>query len=260
MTALTVAYGPAAAAGASLLLEQVEIPAVSQSANLADIVAMYRYVITGLSARTYKAERCPVSVVDGVVTCRLQLMVFPTNLDLSYRLETSNGVIGPAVELQAEREFDLIVPMTDRVDLGFLVEDFTVLAATGFYDPSGALIQPPALSLSGSVLRLSQKCFAVLRIGSTARGYRHDIDISVDKAEGYKIENLASKVQATWMSAGELASTDIDLVIPDCVNALLAYCPDGDLATNVIYNPNDSEIPVVRYNQCTGAFLGVHYE
>ena len=263
MTSLIAAYSAGAAAEQSLVLEQVEIPAVSQSANLADIITMYRYVLSGLSARVYKADRCPVTILDGVVTCHLQVLVFPSAADLAYRMTISNGIIGEGMEVQEPREFDLIVPMTDTVDLGYLASEVQILSSTNFYDPSGAVISPPEMVLSGTSLKLSQKCFAVLRVRCLALGFRHDVAISVTKEIGYKVENLASLVQATWMSGGELESTSISLDIPDCVNSLLEYCPDtGNLAgARSRVNPDDEEkIPVVRYSQCTGAFLGVRYE
>jgi len=269
MTTTTAVYGASAAADASdvwLKLQQVPVPKSGQTANISDLIKMYINARSGLSARTYQASRCPATVEDETVTIHLQVMVFPSSLDLPYTLDGQPVQPAQPVTLRAPREFDVIIPMANRVDLGFIAENFEILEATQFYGPDGGLIPRPGISISGSYLLISEICFAVLRVRCIALGWIHDLDLSVTKQDGYNITNLSATVQATWMDNDILQSDSLEMEIPDCVEALLATCPDGTLAgiagtskTNPD-NPDKKNKTVVWYSTCTGSILRVDNE
>jgi len=263
MTQLVTTYGAASAdADYSLELVQEGLSASSSYADMADIVAMYRYAISGRSARTYQPTDCPVAIDGDLVTLSLGLYVFPTDLDLDYSLQVMPGLAGEGAAVTVAREFDLVIPMAARASIGFLSESFEIIEATHFYNESGAVIPTPSMEIVGTELLLDAVCFAVLRVRCIALGYLHTLEISVDKAAGYKIENFAATAQASWMSGGELQEDSIDLEIPACVESYLAYCEgDGDLIASLgKAGGGDDPIPIVQYNQCIGKVLGVRYE
>jgi hypothetical protein len=251
-----------------LKLWQKPLSKEAQLAGLSDLTAMWYYVISGLSAHLYRASSCPATIsADGVVTVPLDFYVFPSALDLSYRLSAGLGVIGPGVYDEAEKEFDLVFDQQQSRELGYLAAGIQYDFQTEAYNEMGRQIARPQVSYADGLVDLSVACTCVLRIRCRAQGYRHRITMSLTKFEpgegedgqinytGYKIENLQNTIQAIWLSRGELQSEDLPLAIPPCVEDYLALCEDGSLKG--AFGHLDDPRWLLFYSTCTGNELGV---
>ena len=254
-------------------LRQDILPSALQSANLSDITAMWYMAMSGLSAADYIADRCPVEISAGIITVMLGLFVYPSSPDLGYFLTLSNGELGEMAITPLQREFDLILPQSDRVSLDFVPEDdFDFDWETEAYDAYGAVIErPELLRIERETVIFTSSCFAVLRCRCAVMAHYYPIRISVEKSvpadpestvpdrTGYKITNFQSKVLATWQGLTEQKTSSLQLIIPDCVKSLLEMCEDGVTPSTPALNLNTKR-PVVYYSSCTGEELEVRYE
>ena len=250
-------------------LQQKPISKLAQQAGFSDLTAMWYMVLAGLSAKYYKASSCPATIdKDGVVHVPLDFYVYPSSTDLNYKLSAVIGTISGGEYVEIEKEFDLVFDQESTKDLGYLADRADFTFQTAAYDKAGREIKISSVALDGSKVRLSQKCWCVLRVRCLAKGYRYTVTMLLQKYEaveddngqlnwsGYSIENLDNSIQATWEADGELQSTSIDLDIPQCVQDYLATCDDGELQGSIDINGDDPQV-LYWYSVCTGGKLKV---
>jgi len=166
-----------------LTLEQASIPVMNESVYLKDITSMWNMVMTGASATNYVSQTCPVSVLNGVITIRLGVYVFPCSQDMQYTMTISNGEFGPMVQKDVSREFDLLFPQSDSVALDFVPnDDITFEWETDAYNEFGEMISRPEITLENNVVKMSASCFCVLRCKCTTLADYYPVFIYVVKA------------------------------------------------------------------------------
>ena len=89
-------------------------------------------------------------------------------------------------------------------------------------------------------------------------------DAETGQRSGLKITNFSCTVQATWKNnEGEVQTSTLNLVIPDCVKNLLETCGEnGDLKNTLLYiNKDRKDYPIIYYSSCNGKILKVtNYE
>lgn len=260
-----------------LRLEQA--PVSTGDLSLVDLANMLAMVRAGISAKTYIAQSCSASIVGGVVVVPLTLYVWPSLPDQDYTLTAAIPdwtEIGPAVAVEQERDFDLVVEMTETVDLPCLAADFIVSWQSPAITERGLVIDPPSLSgydvVAGKMLplaephgpinrlRLDREVFGVLRIRCRALGYKHALTMRIPKTTTEKITDIEEVITAAWqLSDATTETTTQDITLPACVATLLESCPDGSRIGDrgSVIDNEDELIPQLRYNTCTGQPLGV---
>ncbi len=245
-----------------LHLEQKAIPAVVSYANLYDLIQMYNRAASGLSATTWQKQDCPVEIT-GPNTARvtLDLYVWPSSLDLAYSLSAGMGTISDPERIDLEREFDLVVPLTDTVDIGFLF-DGSLAWQTEAVNRSGEVVPQPDARIENGRLFLSAPVFGVLRLAGIASGYRHSVAMEWTIDEASRITGIRNSVIAAWVDDdGRTQTETLDLEIPDCVADMLATCPEDDTwATLASVTTPDDRVPTIYYSTCTGRVLALRYE
>jgi len=249
--------------GNRVRLEQERIPDVVAAANLYDLSQMVARAMGGLSARTYRRPDCPVEITGkDTAIVRLGILAWPSAMDLPYSLSVGLGRITGRERIDKQMEFDLVVEMTDQVDIGMLF-DGTAAWQTEAIDEVGRVVPAPGIEIEGSMLRLERPVFGVLRMSGTVHGYRHVVEMEFGSVDSVRITDIRNQVVAAWQTGdGGTDTATMDLAIPACVADLLQSCPgDGTWMTlgSVTY-PDDGMIPVIYYSTCTGKVLEVRHE
>jgi hypothetical protein len=260
-----------------LLLEQA--PVAAGDLSLVDLANMLAMVRAGISAKTYVADSCAASVVGGLVVAQLTLYVWPSLPDQAYTLTAAIPEwteIATAVAVEQERDFDLVVEMTDTVDLPCLAADLVAAWQSPAITARGVVVDPPAVSgydvaagkmvpLAGphgpiNRLRLDREIFGVLRIRCRALGYKHALTMHIPKTAVVKITDIEEVITAAWTLTDATTETATqDITLPACVATLLEACPDGSTIGDrgSVTDDEDELIPQLRYNTCTGQPLGI---
>lgn len=263
---------------ARLVMEQAAVPLPS-SLSLVDLANMLSLARSGISAKTYIAQSCPASIVDGNVVVPLTLYVWPSRPGHAYTLSAAIPAwteIGPAVAIEQARDFDQIVTLAEIIDLPCLAADLEVTWQSPAITARGAVIDPPEISgydvtagkmvpLSephGSVnrLRLDREVFGVLRVRCQALGYRHALTMTIPNPTAEKITDIQEVVTASWMLADRSTATATqDISLPSCVATLLESCPNsyGVVGDRGSVSSPDELVPQLRYNTCTGQPMGI---
>lgn len=258
-----------AASRLRLTLQQKALPGYRHYANLNLVQSMLNHAMGGGSARKYLDQGCMATIENGKVIVPFTVYAFPSDLGLSYRLTAAAGVVNQGVYVELAKSFDLVVPMTDRVDLPGLMAGAGFTWQTLCYNEFGEVVGQPEISLHKDSIRLSDSVFGVLRVKGYLLGYEHTIIMEIVKSEadqedegqrvGYRIDNLENTVQAVWMDEEEQQSASIDLEIPQCVKDMLATCPGGDLLGDVsVTHADEGKVTTVYYNTCTGDPIGTY--
>lgn len=256
---LTITYSQEAAAD-DQWMRMEQRPVSSNKLTAADLQAMLALVQSGTSARAYKPPGCEASVLADQVVADLTLKIWPSSLELPYTISADLVTVGSKSALLEWHEFDLIVPMADRVDLPYRTRDITVTWQTPTYTRQGVEIPPPAITTSPTGLRLAAEVFGVLRISCLALGWSHPLRFAMAKSEATSITSLKPAVALTWSGGSE----QLALKLPGCLEALLALCPDGTSkrarSMSTVDNEDDDLVPVVYWSPCSERFLAVRYE
>lgn len=256
---LTLAYG-ASTAGSDQWMRLEQQPVSSNRLTAADLQAMLALVQSGTSARAYKPPGCEASVLADQVVADLTIKVWPSSLELPYTLAGDLVTVGAKSAIQEWHEFDLIIPMADRVDLPYLCNTITLTWQAPAYTRQGVEIQPPAITTSPTGLRLGSEVFGVLRVRCLALGWSHPLRFAWAKTDAAAITGLKPAVSLTWAGGAERLA----LQLPGCLEALLAFCPDGSSkrsrSQSTVDHEDDDTVPVVYWSPCSGRFLAVRYE
>lgn len=225
-----------------------------------DLEVMLALVQSGVSAHAYKPSNCEASILSDRVIADLTLKVWPSDIDIVYDLSSELLTIGAAKSLQEWHEFDLIVPMASKVDLPYLCESPTLVWQTPTYNSRGEEVEKPDITKAGTTLYLSDEVFGVLRVKCLAEGWQHNLQFSWIKTEWQAITNVKLVVSASWVGGVE----SITLELPGCLEALLAFCPDGNSkhshGQSTVDSEEDEVIPVVYYSPCSGKVIAVRQE
>lgn len=263
MSASLTALYTGAESGSVVRLTLEQEPVADNSLTLDDLEAMLALVRSGLSAQSYRPASCPASVVAGVVIVPLDLWVWPVPLDLDYTLSPNLGVISAASAVEIEREFDLVIDFSRRVELPFLTSALTwEWSDLPCFDRMSNEVERPAVTVEPAALVVDAEIMGVLRIKCTAIGYLHTLRLDFAKGTD-AITDIKAAVTASWRDNGETITESIDLKLPGCVEQLLASCPDGTRKREAAMGSvtDEEEVrPVVYYNDCDGSVMAVRYE
>lgn len=257
--ALTISYTQEEQSSADWLrLSQAAV--TSNKLTNEDLEVMLALVKSGVSAHAYKPANCEASVLTDRVVADLTLKVWPSDINIVYDLSSELLTIGAAKSLQEWHEFDLIVPMASKVDLPYLCEDYTLAWQTPAYNSRGEEVEEPDVTRIGAVLYLSAEVFGVLRVKCLAVGWQHNLRFSWVKTEWQSITNVKLTVSASWIGGVE----SLTLELPGCLEALLAFCPDGNSkhshGQSTVDSEEDEVISVVYYSPCSGKVIAVRQE
>lgn len=239
------------ASAAALRLEQQ--PVDDGSLRLQDLAAMLSLAASGISARTYQSRSCTAWLEDGLLKVSLGLYVWPTDLTLEYELH--GDLVEPAAQtpVELEREFDLVVGMTDRVALPFLSRQAKLSWQTPCYNDLGEVVPQPAMRIEVDQLRLDAPVFGVLRFHGLALGHFHELLFAVPKTTTQKVTDIKPAITARWLVGEEQQHQRLELELPACAQALLEACADGELINQEPEPIVGDELGyVVYYNTCTG--------
>lgn len=255
---ISIAYtGPDSSTSADrIALEQQ--PVSSAQLTDRDLQTMLAMAISGVSARAYKQPGCEAYVIGSTAHADLELYVWPSRLGLVYSLSAALLTVGPALELRQSRDFDLVVAMTDSVDLPFYAEDVVATWQTPSYNARGAVVDHPTLTITPTSIRLAAEVFGVLRIRCTACGYSHALTFAMAKDTVSSITNLKPTATVSWGSGDDAQATSLDIKLPACLESLLAACDDGTTYRDSAYGSVDEEeelVPYIYYTPCSGRML-----
>lgn len=244
-----------------LNLEQV--PLADNTVNLASLAEMYSRARSGLSARTLTAANCPITFDGDNVVVPVEFTVYPSSLDLAYRLAADLGEISTGQLVSEPVELDVVIPFQTEVQLPYIMEGATAVAQTPFYNAQGERLSGAGMVLIYEELGLieaRQACFCVLRVTGNAVGYRHTVTLTFAKGDD-AITDVTETITAAWEDAdGELQGESLELELPSCAADFLEYCADGELLLEGLVKSNDEKIPVVYYSDCSGKVVLVRYE
>lgn len=240
-------------------LEQVAVPASTSLLQLATLYRLwYRALLDGHSARLYRPAGCPVSFDGGEVTIWLDFYVWPSSMDLRFELSPSIGSIGPAEIVELPRERDIIVELTDRVELDFLPVAEPVLGwQTPCFAVDGSELPAQVLQCNETVILLPQQLFGVARLVATAWGHRYRLTITIEKDDN-RVELESPVITAAWRNAGgEYLTNQLELTVPECVQTALGLC-GGGRSHFCAARKQTEDLPVnVYYSTCTGEILDI---
>jgi hypothetical protein len=263
-TTLTIPYTGPASILLSPWLRLEQEPVDTTRLSLSDLQTMLAMAINGVPAQVYTAPSCPASVRAGGVVVPLTVWVWPSALDLPYRLTAALGVVGEPIRIEQEREFDLVIDFASVVDLPFIVADVDwEWSDLPCFDRFGAEVPRPDLTCDALSIRSSGAFLGVVRIRCRAIGYQHTVTMTLDKAADKKMADIKNSATVAWVDGeGTTVTESLELTIPGCVKELMAACPDGQLVQEATYGSITDEelVPVVYYNDCSGQILAVRYE
>ena len=235
-------------------------PVSSNKLTDEDLATMLALVMSGTSARAYKPENCEATVLSDEIIADLAVKVWPSSLDIAYGIVGDLVTIGEKTALQEWHEFDLIVPMSNTVDIPYLCTEATVTWQTPAYNSRGVEVDKPSITKSANKLVLGAEVFGVLRVKCLALGWRHALQFSWAKTDASAITNLKPAVVVSWAEGEER----LELELPGCIEALLAFCPDGNSkrarSMSTVDSEEDEVVPVVYWSPCSGRMLAIRYE
>lgn len=250
-------------------LQQYEYLEVDQILNFQDIYQMLLNAQAGLSAFSYLLPNCPLTITENGVIITLDFYVFPSSMNLGYSLSPSIGELGiEGIQTSLHKDFDLIFPLSDRVELDYIIEDLNPIWLAGPRTAKNQVISPiPTLTIDNTIVTSSKSMFAVLRAKGQAPCFLHTLRIEIEKfkdveqddgstvREIQKIDELKPTITATWTkSDGSTGTTILELKIPKCVEDFLTWCPNGTLKGFTTITGTNRTI-TVYYNSCTGNYI-----
>lgn len=244
-----------------LTLEPEAVDARANLANLADVDALFRQAMSGLSSRAYQQQRCPWArwLNDSTLACTLKIWVWPSKRDLKYTLTLPDGVSQSAPVLITEQKtMKLWFSGSNSGALPWLLEGANFSWPLGVFDRYGHTLPPPSVQLAGVDVRLTDGVYGVLQATGQAVGFRHDLTLHYQYVEGQVLRPENFTVTAGWRNrAGEDQKTSAEITIPECVGNLLDACSGGG-SRSFKAGPHKSRVtvPVVYYSACTGRVLG----
>lgn len=247
-------------------LEQEYRGSDRDAATLGDLAQMIAAARGGSSAYTYIAKSCPYATVqDDTVIISLVFYVWPSSLDLQYSLAADLGTILDGEIVEEHRSFDVPFQGSDSADLMYKMLGYTLVEEMPFINSNGDILGGVEVTAGDSSVTLSESAYCVLRADGVATGYKHTIEMHIQKGDNDKIENLKNAITVSWVDdAGEDASEVLELEIPPCVDDLLEECPDG---TTTIWVScvdrncyGDNAKYVVTYNACNGEIISRGWE
>lgn len=242
-------------------LEQMPVP--STALTLDDLEQMLALVRSGQSSHGYRQPSCQVSVVAGEVKVPLTVWAWPFDLGFDYSLGFSMGETGEVVQIEQEREFDLVIKFDRRVTLPFYCRTISLeWSDLPCWDRWGQEVPRPTLTPTPTSLLISTEVLGVVRVRCLAVGYAHSTTVSFPKTADNKILNLKNTVTAWWSVEGEVQTTSLKLDYPACAVDLLATCPDGKrVRERILGEMGEKEKRMtVYYDDCTGRVLAVRGE
>ena len=257
---LTLTYSSREDAASEATMRMEQLPVTSTAVTLDDLEQMMAMVRGGTSARAYRQPTCPVTVIAGEVRVTLTVWVWPSALDLDYSLSFAAGVPAARVQIEQEREFDLVIDFEATIALPFFCRTIELTwSDLPCWDRYGQEVPRPELTTTPTTLQVSAEILGVVRVRCLAIGYAHPVTVTFAKGLDSKILDIKNSVTASW-AAG---AATLDLQYPACAADLLAACEDGTLVRERVigqFEDEDDRIPVVYYNDCTGSVLAVRYE
>ena len=257
---LTLTYSGREAADSEATLRLEQMPVATTAVTLDDLEQMMAMVRGGTSATAYRQPTCPVTVIAGEVRVPLTVWVWPSDLALDYSLSFAAGVPDARVQIEQEREFDLVIDFDTTIALPFFCRTIELIwSDLPCWDQFGNEVPRPELTATPTALQVSAEILGVVRVRCLAIGYAHPVTVTFAKGLDSKILDIKNTVTASW-SAGVAT---LDLQYPACAADLLAACEDGELVRERVigqFTDEEDRIPVVYYNDCTGSVLAVRYE
>jgi hypothetical protein len=255
-------------------LEQEKIPDYSNALNFSDMYQMWVMAKYGTSAFMYLQNYCPISInADGTVTVAISFYSYPSQMDLVYSVDTSLGELGEKIRISEDREFDLKFENSNNATLPYVATNLEITPISRAIHSSKGEIPFPSYTVDGSVITLSESCFAVVRVKCKAQGFLHTVLLTFVKEEttkdengdinktGYKISNIQCTETAKWINGEYEQQEDVlDLEIPPCVESYLAQCGEGTGGGLKVIPLDKDRHQVVYWNVCTGNILAVFVE
>ena len=257
---LSVPFSSAGAESAQISAEVIQVDTGAGVASLGDLNQMVARAAAGRSARDYMLECCPAAAVKkDILTVTLEVMVYPSDLDLAYSLAADWGNLSPGRLVRKARRLNIIFDGTSSITMDFFFQG-EFIAAMPFFDQAGARIRVPAIVQDGLQLNLAQPVYGVFRAIGDSVGYLHIVTMLLQIQSGIKISDLNNAVTLTYIDgAGKLTAKKLDLKIPQCVADLLALCDNGE--PKIGGSPNEPDlVPVIYYSDCSGEIIEIRYE
>ncbi|MFA6135481.1 MAG: hypothetical protein WC869_15825 [Phycisphaerae bacterium] len=286
MTALTInftAHAAPVAGDAWAHLEQIVPAEVDDYASLKDVHDLWLAAATGKSAELLRASNCPVEFSGDTILIHLGFYVWPSYPDLQFSLSAALGEINAGRKIAKPREFSLFVDNRSNIDLDFYMEQVSVTWESPTFDRFGAAIRPPGYTvIDGVTIKFDTEVFGAVRITGTAVGFHHVVTMTIEKPvtaiedpppaqlpdddmvitgvnpyvqdqDSVKIESLENTLAVTWQDGDKTENEQLRLVIPKCVSALLAMCPD--MFRTIVLICSETSTTTVYFNACNGEII-----
>jgi hypothetical protein len=261
MPSLTVTYGGEDQTSARRIWIEQE-PVADGTLTASDLEQMLAMVRAGISAKLYRPADCPASVVNGSVVVPLDVWVWPVPLTLEYSLAASMGAMGPSMAIRKEREFDVVVQFSSRVELPFVTDGLAwEWSDMGCYDHRSNRVANPEVMAEPAALLIGAEVLGVLRVKCAAVGFLHTVLLSIAKGTN-SITDIEVAVTASWKTETATETETIDLDLPGCADLLLTTC-DSDLLVEHRFGAvrdQEERVTVVYYSDCDGTELAVRHE
>jgi len=241
-----------------LELEQDDVSPASGKTDFSLLRDMITLAAAGVSARLAVSRSCPVAIGSSQVHVPLGFIAWVSDVDLPHSVSANMGTLSAGVLTRREVDLDVVVDFRASKDLPWITESARAEWQTGCWNRLGESVDPPEVTVSGSVLEVAAEVFGVLRLSGIALGMHYVLLLTFDRQTGYKITDVAPVVTATWSDdSGEAQARSLRLTVPDCVERHLAFCPNK--VPMILVNTSEAEgdpIPVVYYDSCTGKQIG----
>lgn len=249
-----------------LNLEQEDYPVTSDEASVGDAANMLQLVMSGVSGMQYVMDNCVyVSFIGDKIVIKLNVYVWPSSLDLEYRLTADIGTVGPASRLSQYRSRDVIFNGSASTEIGYIMEHVTYESLMPFYFSDGVKKKAPELTVKGGLAYIDENGYCVYRLKGQAQGYKHTVTMEFHKladSAPNSITSIENTIIAEWNEEGveEIQTASLKLTIPDCVADALRVCPDGEYLYDKMKCKYDGScegdsLLRVYYNTCTGTAI-----
>lgn len=251
---------PVSSLASRVRLEQK--PVSTAKVTMGALQTMLAMVRSGTSAKAYLQPGCEAYIIDDTAYADLVVYAWPSSLELAYSFQGDLVAVGKSTIIKMEREFDLVVPMADKVQMPFLAEACEIIWQTPCYNEFGVIVPAPEITVNGVNLLLNNTVFGVLRVRCTAVGHQYPLTFSMQKDLGLAITDLKPSVTAVWPSQGRTETNRLELALPGCLEQLLQMCPDGLTAREHVFGTVKKDEPVytVYFSACTGKMIRVREE
>jgi len=185
-------------------LEQIKESESKKTVTMYDLKQMVARAKSGLSARTYKPDKCPAYIDGNSVVSWFNFYSWPSSLTLPHTIGASLGNVSPPKMVEKAVDFSATFELSDTIEFDFMLTEVTSARwETPCYDKDGKVVDDlddPVMD-GLTTMRVDKPVFGVVRIKGKKKGGQHEVNVRLVKTIPNKPDGTLP-TEEEWIEAG----------------------------------------------------------